>query len=244
MPLRIVAPLGLFLGWCLLGCVAKSHAKDEVVERIKTLAKRLERIGAGNEVVKLEESEAKLFSDDLTDRDRMAFKAVMDFGKTVRDEDLDTVVQFSLSSEDSRTVRWPMAWLLVERKRLDAAAQIIVLDLVKNTENRSYKMWKWWAVVFGIREDFKILSCDFRAALLRKFDSGDPDSKLVVSELFGKGAAEAKLGLAEFKAAIRYEDKKPVEQPMSEKEKIEALLKKEELKKLEEPPKEKEKEKP
>ena len=72
-------------------------------------------------------------------------------------------------------------------------------------ENREYRMWKWWEYNFREREDFKDLSRPIGDALLRQFEKGNADYKLVVAELFGKGPAETQLTLKEFKQAINYE---------------------------------------
>jgi hypothetical protein len=138
--------------------------------------------------------------------DENILKALNELNQRVKDEHLVTVESFALTDE-AKPIAWALTRLLVERKRYDGAADVIVARLVSEKENRQYRMWKWWEYSFGQREDYKELSRKITDSLLRQFSRGGAGRKQVVAELFGKGAAEAKLTVEEFKQAIKYKAK-------------------------------------
>ncbi len=124
--------------------------------------------------------------------------------RTIDDRQLPAVEQFALSDE-AKPVAWVLIYLLVDRGQMDAAAHVIVHDLRTRPENRRYGMWKWWEYRFGERTDYMDMSRRIGESLLRQFETGTPEDKLVVAELFGKGPEEAKLTVDEFKTAIRFD---------------------------------------
>lgn len=181
----------------------RETSAPDVTTRLKALSARIGAIIAGEESVTLEDSDPG--ADSLTDQDRMVFKAAVDFGKTLSDKECFAATEFALS-DDGKSLRWLLAYLMVDRGRFDDVARLVVADLRDDIENRSYRTWKWWEVSFGERKDYMRMSRQFGDALLRQFDAGNDETRIVIAELFGKGSEEAKLGLAEFKRAIRYDD--------------------------------------
>jgi hypothetical protein len=139
-------------------------------------------------------------------KDEIILKALKELHRQVKDENLATVESFALT-EEAKPVAWALAGFLVERKRYDGAADVIVTRLVSTKDNRQYAMWKWWEHNFEEREDYKNITRQITDSLLRQFAKGSADRKRVVAELFGKGAAEAKLSAEEFKRAIKYKGK-------------------------------------
>jgi hypothetical protein len=138
--------------------------------------------------------------------DEALLKALNDLSKRITDKHLDTVERFALL-KTSKLVRWPLTRLLVERSQFDSAARIVVVALADVKKDRRYGMWKWWEVNFGERQDYKLFSRNITDSLLRQFEKGNDTTKSVVAEIFGKGKAEAKLTISEFKRVVGYKNK-------------------------------------
>ena len=127
--------------------------------------------------------------------------------KKISDEHLSSVEQFALS-KDGESIRWLLAIFMVERGKFDSAANLFLFELAKKQQgDRRYAMWKSWEYYFGERKDYLELSRRIGISLVHQFEIGNADYRLVIAELFGKGAAEAKLSLDEFKKAIDFDKK-------------------------------------
>ncbi len=130
--------------------------------------------------------------------------ATKELSKKIPDEQLPKVETFGLS-RDAKGMRFAFVPLLVDRGKYDSAARLIIKDLDESGKDREY-MWKWWETMFGERKEYKELSHQFGEARLRQFDHGDDKTRLIVAEIFGKGEAETKMSLDDFKKAINYKD--------------------------------------
>jgi len=117
----------------------------------------------------------------------------------VTDYNLLTVEQFAQTPE-AAPVAFPLAWILVDRHHVDAAAGVIVTALLPDPTNRQYRMWKWWENQFAQRPDYEQLNHEMIEGLFKQFEEGPLDRRLVVAELFDLGPAEAALTPAQFRA--------------------------------------------
>ena len=115
--------------------------------------------------------------------------------------DVATLERYAASSE-AKPFSFLWARLLVQRERYDMAARVIVSALADEPENREYRLWKWWAVSFKERPDYKQMTQRLDSGFLKEFATGPEARRLVVAQLFGKGAAEARLSVEEFKASF------------------------------------------
>jgi hypothetical protein len=200
----VTAMAGSVLALALLAPSSYSAEKATVKDRLIALRDRVAAITQGKETVQLNESDRSRIPTPLTDNDKMAFKAFLEFSATVNDGDLEAVAGFAVS-KDGASIRALLVGLLVDRGRFDAAASAVVVDLVAKPKDREYRLWKWWEWTFSERKNYKELSRSFSDALLRQFDTGSAETKLAIAEVFGKGAKEAKLSLQQFKDAIQYD---------------------------------------
>lgn len=141
-----------------------------------------------------------LVEQDSPDDDAIR-KELERLNKAISDEQLPAVEKYAALPE-AKTIAWPLAWLFVERGRFDSAAELMVNQLSEVKENRAYRLWKWWEYSFGKRDDYQRLNKEITEALLKQFDKGPEARKLVIVELFGKNAKDAKLSLEEFRATL------------------------------------------
>lgn len=142
-----------------------------------------------------------VLGDDVDDA--MCIRKLIELNEQVKDDQLRTVEAFALS-EEGQPAAWVFARLLVDRNRVDSAANVIVTALISDKDDRRYRMWKWWEHTFGQRKDYKAISRKMTDALLRQFALGGAARKEVIAELFGKGKVEANLTADEFRRAIGY----------------------------------------
>ncbi len=143
--------------------------------------------------------------DDVND-EKLAADADK-LNRAIDDRHLPVVEQFALSDE-AKPATWAFVQILVDRGQMDAAAHVIVHDLLSEPENREYRMWKWWDYHFSERADYKEMNLRIGESLLRQFETGTPEERLVVAELFGKGPEEAKLTVDEFRKAIEFDSRR------------------------------------
>ena len=136
----------------------------------------------------------------------VVLKALDELNRQLKDEHLATLESFAVT-EEAKIAAWALARILVERKRYDGAADVFVTRLAAEKGDRQYRMWKWWEYNFREEKNYEELSRQITDALLRQFDKGSPDRKQAIAEVFGKGAAEAKLTAKEFKQVIGYDTK-------------------------------------
>jgi hypothetical protein len=195
---------GGVLALCLLSPCSYSAETATFPERLTAFRDRIDAIAIGKVTIALNDSDRDRIPTRFTDQDRMIFKALVEFEPTVGDKDLEAVASFAVS-KDGASVRCLLAHLLVDRGRFDAAAKVVLFDLVADPENRSYRLWKWWEWNYSDRKNYKELSRSFCDALLGQFDTANAETKLAVSELFGKGEKEAKMPLQQFKDSIHYD---------------------------------------
>lgn len=127
--------------------------------------------------------------------------------KNIAEAQLPAVEAYALTKQGEK-LRWWLAFFFVERGKFDSAAHLYVEDLVHRKEQRSYVMWKYWESYFIERKDYRDLSHRISISLMRQFETGNAEYKLVVAELFGKGEAESKLTVEEFKKAIDWKSAK------------------------------------
>jgi hypothetical protein len=132
----------------------------------------------------------------------VGFRQLAELSKKIINQQLQTVEQFALEKE-AEQVRWFLVMLLVERNQFDGAARVIVQGPI-GEKDKDYILWKGWDHFFGKRIDYRELSLQLVDALLRQFEKGEAQQKLVVAELFRKGPAEAKMDVEDFKKAINY----------------------------------------
>jgi hypothetical protein len=185
---------------------AHSFAADAaaIKDRLRAFSARVGAIESGKERVRLTDDDRRRAPHGITDSDAGVFKALTEFEQTVKDEELATVAGFAQSKE-GEGIRWLLVRLLIDRSHYDDAAKSAIAALVANPNGREYQLWKWWEVGFSDRKDYKELTRSLTDALLRQFAAGNAETKLVVSEVFGKGEAESKMPLEKFKTAIHYD---------------------------------------
>ena len=200
--------LRLLAATLLAGACEATGGDAQVVADLHQLQEQVKAISLGLATVPLDDSEAADAADagggeDFTERDRMALKVTLDFGRTLTPESYASAVAYALSS-DGVTIRWLIARVCVERGHVDDAARLLVLDVSERPDQASYRIWKWWRFSFHRRPDFPALSLQFTDALLHQFETGSSAAKLAVARIFEKGEAEAKLSRAAFEKAIGY----------------------------------------
>jgi hypothetical protein len=185
---------------------SRLHAAEEasVKNRLHAFAVRVAAIESGKVKVGVTEDVRRRAPRGISDGDAEVFKAFAEFEQTIKDDELATVDDFAESKEGER-IRWLLVRLFIDRGKFDAAAKTAAFDLVAHPKDREYRLWKWWEVGFSDRKDYNDLTRSFTDALLRQFAAGNAETKLVVAEVFGKGEAESKLPLVEFKTAIHYD---------------------------------------
>ena len=144
--------------------------------------------------------------------DEDALKAIRELSKQIPDSQLPIVEKYGLSDE-AKDLQFPFALLLIERNSYDPAARLIVNRLGKQVKHRQYAMWNWWESHFGKRENAKELTRRITESFLREFDKGDPKTKLVVAQIFGKGETESKMTLEDFKKSIGYSEQSAPAKP-------------------------------
>ena len=108
--------------------VASSTARNPDRRRTSTAtfrnafaSSRVEAIYEDRESIELDEADKALIPDALTPRDGMVLKLVLDFGKTLSDEDLKTAVAYCLTDE-GKSLGGLLLDLLVKRGQIDEAA--------------------------------------------------------------------------------------------------------------------------
>lgn len=126
---------------------------------------------------------------------------VRDFSRNLSESDYKAVVRIAVSGEAVKA-GFLGAMIAIFREQFDDAARVMVAELVRNPENRSYRTWKWWEVLFGERTDFKGLSRQLIDALLRRFEAGNDAERRAIADTFGQKPDAAKMTLAEFMEAI------------------------------------------
>lgn len=136
--------------------------------------------------------------------DRAALKRLNKLNKSIADKHLKTVEAFG-ARKSSRPIAFALLRLLAERSRYDSAAHLATVHL-DSAKDPQYAMWKWWEYNFGERKEYLKMSKLYSAALVRRFEKGDKATKLTVAKIFGKGEAEAKMSVADFKKAIGFKD--------------------------------------
>jgi hypothetical protein len=179
--------------------------QSEVRDRLEALVTRVEAILKGAETIDIGGLDESQLPRNAMPTEKMAYKLLQDFERSLTDKDVTTLVSYALS-EDGITKRWLVAGVLVNHGSFDSAAKVIVSYVVLNPENRRYQTWKWWAKSFEHRTDFKAMSRKFADALLSEFSAGDVNTKVAIADLFEQGPDAANLSLDEFKKAIHYEE--------------------------------------
>jgi hypothetical protein len=87
---------------------------------------RLRLLAATLATMPLDDSDAAGAGADFTERDRMALKVTLDFGRTLTPDTYSSAVDYALSS-DGASIRWLIARVCVERGQVDDAARLLVL---------------------------------------------------------------------------------------------------------------------
>lgn len=183
----------------LAGCSGSSQGRAHVFELLRDLRSQIE-LAAGKDSASLTQGDVELLDRAHVDRERFAgrdlaaFVLLLRFSESLRETDLPAVEDFG-ASEDGIEVRWLLAFLLIDKDRLDGAARLIVAALVQMpADNRAYRLWKWWEWSFGPRPDLEMLTRRLSHALLRRFEQGDATERAVVADLFGNpGMTESDL---------------------------------------------------
>ncbi len=135
------------------------------------------------------------------ENDASTSREIEELSRVLKDEDLPTVEAFALTPE-GRDTGFSLARIFVDRGLFERAANVIVYYFLTEPDNREYTMWKWWEHHFSERAAYAEMSRQMKDALLLKFEHGEMPQNLVVAELFGKGAAEARLSAIQFRATI------------------------------------------
>lgn len=179
--------------------------KTDVSERLGKLVERIEAVLAKKETIDLTGVDETKIPKQLEKRDKMVYKLVQDFERSLSKENVETMTQFALS-EDGISSRWLVAQMLLNLEHYNSAAKVVLSYVIINPEERRYRTWKWMHVTFSARKDYQTISLQFTDALLHEFEIGDSDTKLAIADLFSRGADDAKLTLEEFKKAIQYDE--------------------------------------
>ena len=128
--------------------------------------------------------------------DEAVLAAVEKLNRSASDADLETIEHFAKANATNE-VAWPLIRLLVVRHRFDSAVEVAVGSLSKS-ENRQYRMWKWWEHSFGDRKDYAELNRELGQAYLRLFKQSSEATKEIISDIFGR----KKLSAQEFSELI------------------------------------------
>jgi len=147
-----------------------------------------------------------LIDKDPSD-DEAILKELDAVSRDTPDEQLSVVERFAVK-EDAKPFAWPLVRILVERNRLDTAAEVIVSALLPFPGKRQYRMWKWWEYNFGKRADFFELSHAIAESMSVQFAKGPEDRKEVIAELFELGPAGATLSVDEFRQRLSLDKKR------------------------------------
>jgi hypothetical protein len=172
-----------------------------------SLARSQQPLPKGKTFARLEQYVA--ISEAMKDspaRDRQGWLLVGRLSWQTSDEHLSEVETFALRPE-AKPVRFCLAGLLIQRKRFDAAARVIVCELNERKGDRQYGMWKWWEYHFRERADYEELSLKITDGFLHQFEHGTEDERITIAEIFGLGLQEAHMTVANFKMAIHYPEK-------------------------------------
>jgi len=129
---------------------------------------------------------AKVATDRFTPDDLGQLVDMLRFAKTLRDEELPAVEEFGASVE-GRTIRWPLVFVLVDRKRFDGAARLVVASaLLRPQDERSFATWKWWETAYGTRDDYFRITRDVSLALLKRFENGTDVERRAIADVLGE----------------------------------------------------------
>jgi hypothetical protein len=134
----------------------------------------------------------KLLVKKAPTADEQILSALTELSKSIPDDRLSTVECFAATDEGS-AIAWSLARLLSDRNRLDAAAEVIVSALSADPENRQYRMWKWWEFSFRERADYDQLTRAITESLLKQFERGPKDRRIIICDLFGRDHTDAQL---------------------------------------------------
>lgn len=123
--------------------------------------------------------------------------------KSIGDDRLSAVERFA-ATDEAKPIAWPLVRLLVDRKRFEAAASVVVTTLAAvPAEDRPYAMWKWWAYNFGEQRPDSAALNGMVDGLLSEFARGPEDRRLIVCDLFGMRKEDAKLPVGQFREKLR-----------------------------------------
>lgn len=132
--------------------------------------------------------------------DEAGLAILSEISAATRDAWLCRIEAYALEEAPPEGALW-LVKLLVERGRFEGAAQAAIRAVKERDERRSV-LWTWWDRNLRNRSEEADLRRRFTEALLVEFERGPGPRRRIVSELFGKGDAEARLPLEEFKRAI------------------------------------------
>ena len=144
--------------------------------------------------------EFKSFADSLAADDEK-LKHLEALNGVLTQADLPTVEAFALTPE-GKPFAFAFARLLIERGRYDSAANLIVTFMLDIPQERDYRMWKWWEFSFGSRPDYSDMSIQMADSLVSQFNAGPLERRIVVAEIFSKGADAAALSPPDFRKLI------------------------------------------
>ncbi len=107
--------------------------------------------------------------------------------RALRDVELPTLVEFAVSMEGLTCAR-AFSLILMLREHWPGAARVIIADAAYiPRENRSYVVWKWFSVMFGMNPNREHLSRHLQLALLDTFAGGGDAEREVIGDILGHG---------------------------------------------------------
>src|SRR5687768_14633310 len=163
-------------------------------------AKTLERL---REFVKTQEA----FRDSPA-ADRQPWLACDRLSRRTRDHELPEVEAFAMTPE-GKGVRWLLVFILIQRDRFDAAANVLTCEMTEAPDDREYRVGKWWWHHFNERPDYEEMSWKLADSFVRRFERANEAERLAIAETFGKGRPEAGLSAGEFRKAIGLPERPP-----------------------------------
>lgn len=128
---------------------------------------------------------AHINPDSLDPTDRIILADVVRIAGKLQASDMPVVVRYATENDGQMTRAFALMVLL--HGEWDGAADLMVrYSAHVDRERRYYAMWKWMQVILGERPDRVDMGRNLQLALLRCFERGGLDQRMVIAELFGR----------------------------------------------------------
>ena len=169
----------LLISLLLCGCIGQAPSPEVTLDRFRAEQKSLMH-------EHLSPDEAK--------------KEFVAFSGSLSDADVTALEGYALSPE-GLPAAFAFLYPLVDHRRFDTAATLVITSMLDVPEDREYRMWKWWETFLGERPDYMQLTRQFSESLLKEYAMGNLARRQVVAQLLGRPAGDAVLTPADFRRA-------------------------------------------